>query len=200
MKKALMILCVFTLLITFGCTNQNSNAEPGSSAIPSESTIKVDKPLESAPPIETPTPVVTATPGVDQPIDYKSKEKIVIDYYDVVSEKTVTKEYEIGTGESNRTAFDAVNEIYLKDLLESKNGIQVNSVTHTDGNVFIDFTDSIYQTNFGSTGEVALLDSIADAYLNNVEGIKGVYYTVNGKPYSSGHIEIPANQPYKQAN
>jgi len=206
MKRVFVMLLAAALLTAFlGCAcakpeeTPNASAAQGDGAAESLSAgAQVNEPI--APPediqLETPEPVPTATPGKDEPITYNDSDVIVIKYYDVVADEDVTKEYEVSGDENNQTAFDAVNDLYLKDVLGGE-GLEINSVTYTDGNVFVDFTPSVYELGVGSTGELALLDSIADAYLNNVDGIKGVYYLVDGQPYSSDHIEIPANEPYK---
>ncbi|MEG1860050.1 MAG: GerMN domain-containing protein, partial [Christensenellaceae bacterium] len=109
----------------------------------------------------------------------------------------VTKEYQTDGKNSADAAFKAVNEVFLKDLLGSK-GITVNSVLFSDGNLFIDFPKKIYELNLGSAGESSFLESIADTYLNNVEGIKAVYYTVDKEAYASENIELLKDTPYKK--
>ena len=42
-----------------------------------------------------------------------------------------------------------------------------------------------------------MLEAIADAYLNNVEEVNAIYYSVNGEDYSSGHIIQGKDQPFK---
>lgn len=213
MKRLFVMLLTATLLTTFLACACAKDEEPASGTGPAalesgeiaEAAATESAGAEVARPIDppegvtlepTPTPAPTATPGEDQPITYTDSETIVIRYYDVVADKDVTREYETGGDGTNKTAFDAVNDLYLKDVLGGE-GLAVNAITYTDGNVFVDFTSSIYDLGMGSTGEMALLDSIANAYLNNVEGIKGVYFLVDGTTYSSDHIEIPANEPYK---
>ncbi|MEA5003745.1 MAG: GerMN domain-containing protein [Christensenella sp.] len=143
-----------------------------------------------------PSVEVTATPGQPEDVKYNGK-SIKIEYYDLVQQKQVETSYEIqGDEKSPEVAMEAVNKAYLEGVLGTS-GIKTNSVIYSDGNIFIDFTSDIYEISLGSEGEIALLDSIADAYLNNIDAAKAVFFTVDGKGYASGHIEIKKNEAYK---
>ena len=49
----------------------------------------------------------------------------------------------------------------------------------------------------GSTGENSLLEGVANVYLDNMKEVKAVFFSVDGNDYSSGHIEIDKNEPFK---
>lgn len=203
LRKIIFFVMAFAVLLICGCADSGTvqTGNSGTSA-EAEPTVSVARPLtgDQIPDIEieaTPTPIVTATPGPDEPITYKDKQKITVKYLDLETNQTKTQAYETEESDSGQAAFDAVNEVYIKGALGAK-GIKINSVVFSNGNVFVDFTDSIYSLNMGSNGEYAVMEGVANTYLENVEEIKGVYYTVNGETYSSDHIELMKDQPYKQ--
>ncbi|MEG2882369.1 MAG: GerMN domain-containing protein [Christensenella sp.] len=198
MKWIVYLLIVISVFAVTACAQQGTQGTQKFT----ESGEVIDQPLsaDEVAKLEvaaTPTPIVTATPGADVPITYNKEKSITVKYLDLETNEIVSKEYKVADDESNATAFDALNEVYIKGVLKSNN-IGVNSVVFSDGNVFVDFTDSIYNLNMGSNGEYAILEGIADTYIENVEGIKGVYFTVNGGTYASEHMELMKDQPYKQ--
>ncbi len=190
------------ILLLSGCAFFNNSDESSSS--PSETVQETVAATQT--PSATMSPMASATPTPSEspspspsvssdPVTYADN-KIEFEYYDVEQDKNVDATVEVEGEGDVQSAIDAVNEAYVKKVL-GETGIETNSIVYTGGNVYVDFTDSVYNMNLGSTGESALLESIADAYLNNVEGIQAVYFSVNGYDYSSGHIEFSKDEPYK---
>ncbi len=195
-KLTVFVLAIVFILFTAGC---NGNAQLGETAAPVQTT-------EAAIPLTpTATPAVSVTyipsvppvetPSVGEEVTYTG-DTIKFKYFDAEKNKSLDAEYNIEGSPNENTAFDAVNELYLKKIMGLKD-VKVNSIKYSEGNVFVDFTESIYNTNLGSESEVGILDAIADAYFTNIEDTKAIYYTVNGSEYISGHLELPTNQPYK---
>ncbi|MEG0630765.1 MAG: hypothetical protein RR459_07585 [Christensenellaceae bacterium] len=194
-----IVLCLVVLCIAAGCSCGRAEETPVKiSSEQGTATIATPIPSDKAPELlVTPTPLPTATAGKNENVPYKDKQSIEVKYYDEGSQKTVVKEYKPAKNAGNaQAAMDAVNETISKDLLGGKK-LETNTVVYTDGNAFIDFKGTVYDKMSMSAVENSVLEAIADAFLNNVDGIKGVYYSVDGKPYSSQHIEIPQDQPYK---
>lgn len=75
--------------------------------------------------------------------------------------------------------------------------IQIVSAEWKDGTVTVDFAPGIYLAELSSADEYQMLEAIADSYLRNVDGIQSVFYTVEGEPYRSEHLELEEGQPYK---
>ena len=75
--------------------------------------------------------------------------------------------------------------------------IEVAGVTFEDGDLTVNFAPSIYSLGLTSGDEQQILDSIADTYFANVEGLRAVYYTVDGRPYESDHIQLAPGEPYR---
>ncbi|MPM62773.1 hypothetical protein SDC9_109651 [bioreactor metagenome] len=193
------ILILIGIVLLSGCAFFNNNNEPSAFSTETvqqtvEPTSAVSmKPAQATPPMSvspSPSPMVSS-----DPVTYKDN-KIKFEYYDVAQDKMVDATVEVeGTGDVH-SAIDAVNDVYIKNVIGDA-GVQTNSIIYKEGNIYVDFTDSIYNLNLGSSGESGVLDSIADAYLNNVEGIESVYFSVNDYDYSSGHIEFSKDKPYK---
>jgi cytoskeletal protein RodZ len=117
-------------------------------------------------------------------------------YYDVASDGPKAVQAEVAEDSSLGFGLEVVSQqLFGKPLAES--GINPNSISLEGGNLYIDFSAAIYDIQAGVEGEDAVLESIADAYLNNLPEVQAVYYTVDGGDYSSGHFSIPGGTPYK---
>lgn len=202
MKKLLVIvIAVCTGILLTGCAlfSDQASSTPSQSAIVGASGAVTLQQATPSPSISTtPSPTLSAspTPSISgDPVVYQDNQ-INFEYYDVAQDKNVDVTVNVNEGASSAAALDAVNTEYIQKVIGA-DSIQTNSIVFTDGNIYIDFTDSIYDLNLGSGGEAGVLDSIANAYLNNVEGVKAVYFSVNGQNYSTGHIEINKDKPYK---
>lgn len=149
-----------------------------------------------ASPTPAPSPSVSPSAIDGDPVTYTDEQTITVEYYDVASDETATATYSLASPGTAQSALDAVNEVYIQNIMGA-GSIETNSIVFKGGNIYIDFTQSIYSLNLGSGAEAGVLDSIANAYLNNVQGAAAVYYSVDGQDYSSGHIEIDRNTPYK---
>jgi cytoskeletal protein RodZ len=218
MKKQWIILTVIlvaaAIVITFFVTKYSmqeastpqasestTSASGNPSASASESADSSELPLPTG--TKTVTSYAPATPSPDatelngeDPIEYTDN-TIEYEYYDISSDSTKTEKETVDEDSGTlETALDIVAQQFFSESLEDS-PIAPNSITLQGGNLYIDFTEDIYNTNFGSTAENSLLDSIAAAYLDNTEDITAVYYSVDGKDYESGHIGVPKDIPYQ---
>ena len=144
-------------------------------------------------PVATATPVPRATAGESEEVKYNGN-SIEIVYNDPEDGQTYTESYDAGENAGADAALNAVNELILKGKFGD---IGFNNVVKTGSNVFVDFDDSVYNLAQDPLLEYPSLEAIADAYLNNVDGVTGVYFTVNGEGYSSMNIEYDADEPFK---
>lgn len=144
--------------------------------------------------IETATP---APSDAQESFAYSDDNSVTVRYYDMEAEKEVETQYPVEDTSDPLAVVDGVTSA-LRDTLGDQN-VKVNSTNYSNGNLFIDFDSSIYDLGLSSGDEHQLLDSIADTYLSNVDGIRAVYYTVDGEPYSSEHTQLMANEAYKTA-
>jgi len=182
MKKfnVMVIFAAFILIIATGCSiSQNEEKETPS-------------PSPTIETVEIPSPVPEETPGNEEVIKFEDQNRISFEYYDINSDSKIEKEYDTNGKATKETPLEVVNQALL-----GEDAVKANSIVLTNGNLFIDFDESIYDLRAGSSTEGALLDAIADAYLNNIQGIKAVYYSVNGESYATGHYELDKGQPYK---
>lgn len=80
-------------------------------------------------------------------------------------------------------------------LMPSKSKINILYLNN-DGMVYVDFTESyVTDMNLGSGYEGMALQSMANT-LGRYYGAKKVYVTVEGKPYSSGHIIMEKGEAF----
>ncbi|WP_066689359.1 GerMN domain-containing protein [Christensenella intestinihominis] len=183
-KTIITVIIVIAILLFTACT-----AEPDQ-----QESAAVTTAPDPEPTIETtqiPSPVPVQTPGPSQEFAYDDSSKIMFKYWDEGTQEEKESTYEIDADAGNAAALEAVNQAFF-----GTDEIKANSITFSDGNLFIDFDDSIYNMNLGSSGEGAVLEAIANAYLENVQEINAVYYSVNGEDYSSGHIIQGKDQPF----
>lgn len=144
-------------------------------------------------PVATATPVPRATAADSQPTAFVSEE-IKISYVDPATQQTFTKITTVTDKNDVQAALDAVKDTFLT---QTYGDIKVNKVVQNNGNIFIDFTDSIYILAENPSEEYTALESIANAYLDNIKDAKAVYFTVNGGGYSSMNMEYDADEPFK---
>lgn len=207
MKKAVILTLSILLIFAFASCSQNgetadntasdNSSSSGSSVIISTDEEYSSEQANSAPepsePVATATPVPRATAGESEDVTYNSN-VIEVVYNDPEDGKTYTESYDAGENAGADAALDAVNELLLKGKFGD---IGFNKVVKTGSNIFIDFDESVYNLEQYPLLEQPTLEAIADAYLNNVEGVTGVYFTVNGSGYSSMNIEYDADEPFK---
>lgn len=187
-RNLLIVFLLINILLFTGCsaaTLQSEIEAAQATQTPAESTLTIET-------TQLPSPVPVQTPGVPQDFSYDDSEQIIVKYRDEETQQEEEAVYEIAGDASNESALDAVNEVIF-----GEEKIKANSIIFSNGNLFIDFDESIYNMNLGSSGEGDVLEAIADSYLNNVQDIQAVYYSVNGEDYSSGHIIQSKDQPFK---
>lgn len=202
MKKfSIFVMLALSVLLLISCAssggatqlgeNDSSNSGQNSQAPVIIST--EDEYTAEAEPVATATPVPRATAGESESVAYKNNSVEVV-YNDPEDGQTYTETYEVGEDAGADAALNAVNELVLKGKFGD---IGVNNVVRTGNNIFVDFDDSVYNLAQDPLLEYPALEAIADAYLNNVDGVSGVYFTVNGGGYSSMNIEYDADEPFK---
>ncbi len=193
-KITLGIIIVLSLtLATTACSSEQTETSLTStettqttpSVAPQETTYPVPSP-------HVPSQMPSETPGPTGEIEFED-DKLTYTYFDVVTESEVEATYDIEESTDPLTA--PIDSVIQAFSLSIDNSI-VNSVTISEGNIYIDFSSSIYSLGLGSSGEIAFLDAVANAYLSNVADAKAVYYTVDENNYSSGHIEFPPGEAY----
>ncbi|MDL2236872.1 GerMN domain-containing protein [Christensenellaceae bacterium OttesenSCG-928-K19] len=154
-------------------------------------------PTPTVVPAPTPTPVPTSPLDADAqtPVSFGNN-VIEYEYFDVVENETKTIKKEVGEQTLLIQPFKIIAEQFFEKPLD-ETPIEPNSVELRDDSIYIDLKKSIYTSNLGSSGESAVLESIANSYLNNMEGVESVYISVDGGPYESSHIEFSQYEPYK---
>ena len=169
-------------------TNTETTQEPVVSPSPSQTV--------SATPSASPSPTLSQAPiEAEDDVTYKD-DKLEYEYYDVADDQEKTEIIEVDETETLQYPLSVIATQYFnKDLAQSP--LNPNSIVLTNNNLYIDFTSAILNAGLGSSSEDSILNSIADIYLNNIDGLNGVYISVNGQDYSSGHFEFSKDTPFK---
>lgn len=138
--------------------------------------------------------------GEEEPVSEQvssGPERIGIYTIDEVSLDTVSLTAMINTA-GGLTA-DAVVDAVILALEDYSLEIYVNGTNLVDGIATVDIQaeDSIMPFgNEGSSVESVILDCISYSLFDNFDEIKAICFTVNGEDYESGHIHLPAGEPY----
>lgn len=87
---------------------------------------------------------------------------------------------------------------YLIDSLEDESiTLSYNSIEMNDGNVTIDFTDTIYPISLSGVDlEYAVLDAAAQSILDNIKDATSVSYHINGNAYKTANLSFGYNDVY----
>ena len=105
----------------------------------------------------------------------------------------VNKKLYFKTNDITKTIIEKAYKVLPKATLEkvlSANTKIKSLYLNKDNNVYVDFTkEFITEMNAGSGYESMILQSITNT-LGEYYGAKKIYLTVEGNPYSSGHIEM----------
>lgn len=110
------------------------------------------------------------------------------------------KELSFSTNDVTRTKIEeAVKETGKeKAAVMISDNVKIKSLyLNQDNIVYVDFTEEfITEMNAGSGYESMILQSIVNT-LGTYYGVEEVYLTVEGKPYSSGHIELLEGETFR---
>ncbi len=117
-------------------------------------------------------------------------------YHNIVTDADKTIEVQVSPASLATFGLEVVAE-EMFDLPLEESPINPNSIIVEGGKLYIDFTDKIYESNFGTAGEATLLESIAGAYLDNLPDVNEIYYSVEGKDYTTGHFELSKDIPFE---
>lgn len=133
---------------------------------------------------------------VPAPAEAFSGRTVSVRYYDMENQQPEEIPYTVPMDASPNVVVAVLSDA-LSDLL-AQQGIRINATSYTDGDLYVDFDPAIYSLGLASADENQILQSIADTYLVNVDGIRAVYYTVGGESYHSEHTQLEGNEPYKE--
>lgn len=113
---------------------------------------------------------------------------VYITYFDVAANENVSKEIEL----PEASPINIANAV-LKEL--GDNGTKINNVWEQRGNIYIDFSGDSTIFRSGSAGELAVLDSLAMTFVEDL-GYDNIFYSKDGGTYESGHIVLEEDEPY----
>ncbi|HBU12016.1 MAG TPA: hypothetical protein DEB31_04615 [Clostridiales bacterium] len=120
---------------------------------------------------------------------------IAYEYYDITADKTIEETQPAKEKTVSYPLEVAADKLFSLPLDESP--LAPNSIAIFDGeNIVIDFNAKIYDVPMGIVFEEAMLGTIANMYLDNMENITRIYFSVDGKNYASGHFELNKDVPY----
>jgi len=129
------------------------------------------------------------------------KTEIIFYYPDTQSDKLIPikKKLSFRTNDITKLAIEKEFRTVPKDNLNKLLGpnVKINSLyLNNDGMVYVDFTKNfVSDLNVGASFELKILQSITNT-LGEYYGVEKVYITLDGNPYSSGHISMKKGEAF----
>lgn len=164
-------------------SSENASTEPGASAEGGENSEAEDPQLQAS--IINPGPAQDLYPG----------RTVTVRWFDLNEQRAKEAQYPIEDGADVADVVAALTTALREQLAPQT--IQIVSTTYENAGLTVDFAPGIRLLEMNSGDENAMLQNIADTYLLNIDGIQNVFYTIEGEPYRSEHIELAEGEPYK---
>lgn len=136
------------------------------------------------------------TETTEVPSDIKPKANVELPIYTLNSDSEIEAATAMITEDSKITPELIVNEV-VESMADKSIVIGVESITTEKDAIIVSFNDNQPPlTDVGAGIETAILDAIAQSLIENLPDYNKVIYRVEGKAYTSGHIEMDVNEPY----
>lgn len=177
--SSLFVMCILCVLVSSACGK-----------------MKTEKPEVTAE-VQTEEPVVS-TPETTQ--EAKVTENSIVTTVPIYSINDETLEIEDTVAElPEGQKVDA--EFIVKEVVKSfaDHGIEIGiySVIQKEKGVYVSFEkDKAPVEDVGSTVEYAILNSISQSLLDNLDTCEKVYFKIEDGPYESGHFVFEEDEPY----
>lgn len=113
---------------------------------------------------------------------------VYITYFDVATNENVSKEIQLPEASPINIANAVLKEV-------GDEGTKINNIWEQRGNIYIDFSGESTIFKSGTAGELAVLDSLAMTFVEDL-GYDNIFYSKDGGTYESGHIVLEEDEPY----
>ncbi|MBC5649542.1 hypothetical protein [Christensenella tenuis] len=138
------------------------------------------------------SPPASAT---NAPVEYKEN-KIEYEYYDAVSNSNQVESVTVDENAGLKKGLELVAEnLFGKPLEETP--MDPNSIVMEGDSIKIDFKTTIADSALGASEEVAMLNAISNIYLNNIDGVNAIYFSIAGEDFITGHMVQRKDTPYQ---
>ena len=134
----------------------------------------------------------TSNDDTEQQNDGKKSGDYVLIYYDVEQGQRVEQNMTMPDGQ------EKTPEFFISQTARAmQSSIGYNGAVLEGDRITVDFLKDYPPVSSGSSGESALLDSIAETLLANFPEVKEIHYTCEGNAYESGHLYFEVDEAYK---
>lgn len=135
----------------------------------------------------TVTPVITGD-------DYNL---IVVRFYTVNATNSMVKTATVMEREDVAITPEKILDYVIDSLEDESITLSYNSVAANNGNIIIDFDDSIIRISRSSADlEMAVLDAAAQSILDNIDGCQSIIYRINGGAYKTDNLSFGIDYSY----
>lgn len=117
----------------------------------------------------------------------ETQNTVEITVTDIVENKDIVKEIPVNKNDISQIANMIIQEIGSKTT--------INSILQKENSIYIDFSSNSSILHTGTAEELAVLNSLANTFINNLN-YDNIYFTVDKGIYESGHIILELNEPY----
>lgn len=136
----------------------------------------------------------TATPT---PSDIKPKANLELPIYTLNPDKGEIEAATAMISESNEITAELIVNKVVESMADKSIVIGIENVTTEEDTIIVSFySDQPPLTDVGAGIETAILDAIAQSLIDNLSEYNKVIYLVEGKAYTSGHIEMGVDEAY----
>jgi len=131
----------------------------------------------------------------DTPDLPETKEMLI---YGIQNETLESQQVSVSIPKKSKITAEFIVDQVVDVFAENSLDIGIDSVTQEGDKVIVSFkADKAPLTNVGAGVETTILDSISMSLLDNLDTCKNVIFRVEGKAYTSGHIELGIDEVYK---
>ena len=136
------------------------------------------------------------TETTEVPSDIKPKANIELPIYTLNSDSEIEAATAMISEDTEITP-DLIVDKVVESMADKSIVIGVEKITTEKDAIIVSFyADHPPLTDVGAGIETAILDAIAQSLIDNLLDYNKVIYRVEGKAYTSGHIEMGVDEPY----
>lgn len=187
--SGILTLCLLCMGIAVSCKkNEIKTTEPTAVTTENETTKE---------PEATETPADTPEQTETEKAPETAKAAATVSIYSMNDEtlELETANAEVPEGQKIDSEF-IVKEV-VKSFADRGVEIGIYGISEREDGICVSFTkEKAPAAGVGTTVEAAILDSIAQSLLDNLDACEKVYYMIEDGPYESGHMIFEENEPY----
>ncbi len=198
--SSLLFVCLICTCMAVSCKKDEAEILEPTAAVTAAQT-NVPEALETPETMETPKAangtVDEKSETTEAPQETKKAVATTIPIYSIDNETLETKGVVAELSEGQELNAEFIVQEVVKSFSDQGVEIGIYSITEKDDSVYVSFEkDKAPVADVGSSVEMAILDSISQSLLDNLDTCQKVYFKVEDGAYESGHNVFEEDEPY----